>query len=74
MCRREEDIDGEGCRGGRTQRRGAEKILVALLLHLPRPFFQRWPNAVVPRASRSSLAELAMTNKRERREERLFVR
>jgi hypothetical protein len=36
-CSREEDIDGEGCRGGRTRRRGAEKIPAALLLHLPAP-------------------------------------
>jgi hypothetical protein len=32
---REEDGDSERRRGGRTRRRGAEKVLAALLIHLP---------------------------------------
>jgi hypothetical protein len=34
-CSREEDGDGEGRRGSRTRRRGAEKVPAALLLHFP---------------------------------------
>jgi hypothetical protein len=34
-CSSEEDGDGEGRRGSRTRRRGAEKVPAALLLHFP---------------------------------------
>jgi hypothetical protein len=73
-CREEDDGDGEGRRGSRARRRGAEKTPAALLLHFPASLVQRRPNAVAPPASSSSPAELATSNGRELGEEKMSAR
>jgi hypothetical protein len=71
---REEGGDGERRRGEELDGAGRKRFRRLFSSTSRRPFFQRWPNAVAPTASRSSPVVLATTNERERREERMSGR